>query len=126
MMVHPFHYRLLKYMIRKKMKGDHRALLSCADRLDYLKEHGLKLSETLIKRILCEDGLPPPSLLQHTLNELVRGVGYRDWNAFIRANPVPEGLPPNIKKKKLEMQLEESVQKCLKKWCSAQLALEFE
>jgi hypothetical protein len=126
MMAHPFHFRLLKYKIRIKMKGDHRALLTCADRLAYRKANGLKLSETYMIRVLCEEGRPPLMLSQHTLDQLVKGIGYSDWNELLRNNPLPEGLPPNIKTKKSEQRLEALVQKCLAKRHGTQLALEFD
>jgi len=126
MMVHPYHFRLIKYMIRIQLKGNHHSLLSCADRWEYRKAHGLTLSEAYIKKVLRENGPPPDRLSQHTMDQLVKGLGYCNWNEFARTNPLPEGLPLVVKSKKMDRRVEELVLQRLTKRPGIQLELHFE
>ncbi len=87
---HPYHLQLMKESIRKKMKGDHRIPLTHYDRKELVEKHGVTISVNHIHKVLSDSEKAQKGFYQHTLNELVRYIGYEDWNAFIRDNQLPE------------------------------------
>ena len=89
MIPHPYHLKLMKDSIRKKLKGDHRIKLTHYDRKELVEKHGVNISINHIHKVLCDTDKAPKGFYQLTLNELVRYIDYQDWNDFIRRNPVP-------------------------------------
>jgi hypothetical protein len=91
MFIHPYHYRLMRCLVRQKVKGDHRIPLTCADREALVDSMGLQVSKSHILKVLSEGERARDRLSQFVLDELMRCIGQQDWNAFLRHNPVPDG-----------------------------------
>ncbi len=113
----------MKCHIRQKIKGDHRMKLSCQDRKEYLKLCCIKGPASHLVKVLREEGRPPDGLAQFTLDQLVVGVGFENWNGFLRNNPVPEGLPDLAASYKAMKQIDEKVAKRMGECRSRQLQL---
>lgn len=111
MFVHPYHFQLVRCLIRKKVKGDHHIPLTCADRESLADSLNLSVSKSKMVKVLREKGHEHRSLSQHTMDQLVRYVGYSDWNDFLRKNPVPDGKYYDLQKLKARKLLEELVEK---------------
>jgi hypothetical protein len=92
MFTHSYHFRLMRYLVRKKVKGDHRIPLTCADRVELVEEEKLLVSKDLILKVLTESDNPNLNHRQFALNEVVRLIDYKDWNDFLRKNPLPEAF----------------------------------
>lgn len=124
MTVHPYHFHLMKCHIRLKLKGDPRTKLSCQDRREYMKLCGMKTEQNHLVKVLREEGRPPKGLAQYSLDQLVSGVGFSNWNEFLRSNPLPDGLPNFAASKKAMKQIDEKVVKRLSNGGGRQLQLE--
>jgi|GEM_PF-2167081 len=90
MFIHPYHFRLMRCLIRKKVKGDHRIPLTCADRVALVKDHKLKVSEHYILKVLSEGDSLHQTPSQYVLDDVVRTIDHKNWNEFLRKNPIPE------------------------------------
>ncbi|MCF8256577.1 MAG: hypothetical protein K9J06_03435 [Flavobacteriales bacterium] len=110
MFTHPYHYQLMRDLVRIKVKGDHRIPLTCADRLSLVANKNVHISKAYIMKVLSEGDCAPCHLSQSVLDELMRFAGHTDWNSFLRKNPVPEGqhypLMGKKGKKKLHLAVE--------------------
>ena len=106
MEIHPYHYQLLRGLIRLKLKGDHRIPLTCKDREQLVEEKKLSISTSHIIKVLSEGEHAPTKLSQHVLNELMHCAMGLSWNDFLKQNPVAEGqffaLMGNKGQKKLQ------------------------
>lgn len=91
------------------MKGCHRIKLTCADRKSLVKSKQVTCSEGHILKVLNEGDKVLLAHSQYTLNEIIATVDYEDWNAFLRANPVPEGLPNFKPNKRLTDAIEKRI-----------------
>jgi hypothetical protein len=88
-MIHAYHYLVLKYLIRKKKKGDVNLKLTNADRIEMVRNEGIKISETHIHRVLNESGNHNQCFNPYTLDQLALYIGYSCWNDFLKQNPLP-------------------------------------
>jgi hypothetical protein len=88
--IHPYHYQLLRGLIRLKLKGDHRIPLTCKDREQLVEKEKLSISKSHIMKVLSEGEHAPRKLSQHVLNELMHCAMGLSWNDFLKQNPVPE------------------------------------
>lgn len=113
MLAHPYHFELLRGLIRRKLKGDHRIPLSCADRLKLVTELGAKVAESYVTKVLSESNRNPRYLSQFVLDQLARTTGHADWNELLRKNPVPDGLYDRLMRPKARKLLYRSVEQRL-------------
>lgn len=110
MMVHPYHYQLMRCLIRQKVKGDHRIPLTCADRQELVDKWHLRISKNHILKVLSEGDRACCQLSQFVLNELMRCVDYEDWNDFLRQNPVPEGQFDELQRVRAKKKVQQAVE----------------
>jgi len=109
MAIHPYHYQLLRCLIRLKLKGDHRIPLTCLDRKQLVEEMKLSISISHIIKVLSEGERARDNLSQHVLNELMRFAMEQSWNDFLKQNPVPEGQYFALMGKKGRKKLQQAV-----------------
>lgn len=74
--------------------------------------------------MLREEGRPPKGLAQYSLDQLVSGVGFSNWNEFLRSNPLPDRLPRFAASDKAMKRIDEKVVKRLSDGGGRQLQLE--
>lgn len=114
MLVHAYHFELMHSLIKVKLKGDHRQKLTVLDRKSLVNGTTVTVSKDYMVRILTEGKCRPKKLSQYVLNQLVSIINYPDWNAFLRANPVPANeymkLFKPISKKRLAAVVEKRLQ----------------
>ena len=110
MYVLPYHFRLMRCLIRLKVKGDYRIRLTCADRIALVENLKLDVSKSYIVKILSEGDSMTTNLSQYVLNQLANSVGYADWNAFLRANPIPESKYKLLSRRRYKRVLNELVE----------------
>ncbi len=114
MFTHPYHFRLMRLLVRKKVKGDHRIPLTCADRVELVEEEKVDLSRDHILKVLTESDSPPQNHIQRALNEVVRLIGYKDWNEFLRKNPLPAAFYCKKRGRKPKNMIPDAVEQRLK------------
>jgi len=91
MVIHPYHYQLMRCLIRFHVKGDHRIPLTCADRTELVDSLNLTISKSSIVKVLSEGQKARKEVSQHVLDQLMRCINYTNWNSFLQKNPVPKG-----------------------------------
>lgn len=97
--LHPFQFGLLKALIRHKVNGHYSIKLTVAQRHEIAKTIKGSISESYCKRVLSENGKPPKTLSQQSLDGLAAYAGYKNWSNFTNLNPVPPALyfnPPGF------------------------------
>ena len=124
MLLHPYHFCLLKCQIRQKLKGDYHFCLTHADRSHLSRERLINISESYIHKVLPEFGKGPKSLSPHTLDILAKYIGKKDWNDFLNQNKVPLELFNYLLKPKAAKKLAEMVEKRMMEILKVQMVSE--
>lgn len=127
MKIHPYHFLLLKYKVNEKVKGHYLIPLCNDDCRQIGRPYAIKVSAGYLQKLLKPKCLLPERLAAHTLNELAMYVGYKNWNDFLRQNPVPPDKFNDLLNPAAAQLLEKIVKQHMEKKLrnTAQLEMEF-
>ncbi len=122
---HPYHFGVLKGLLRQQLNGHHWLKLTVADRNKIASKIKFKISENHCKKVLSENGKPPGKLSQQSLDALAVHVGYKSWNHFTISHPLSQKQYYELLKPKMKKELDKIIEQQLMQLQVQQLVLEF-